>query len=72
MTDKPQTAPSFADTDSEFLERMGARSPGDIAREIVVMVRDKTEDDHDAVKYGRRMIEALINIKLREAENAKA
>ena len=36
------------------------------------MVRDKTEDDHDAVKYGRRMIEALINIKLREAENAKA
>ena len=27
MTDKPQTAPSFADTDSEFLERMGAEAP---------------------------------------------
>jgi predicted neutral ceramidase superfamily lipid hydrolase len=39
---------------------------GEIADKIVRMVVSEEEDDYYAVKYGRRMIEALIEVKLKE------
>ncbi len=50
-----------------YLERMGVEpEPGQIAHKIVRMIADREETDYYATKYGRRMIEALIKIKLKE------
>ena len=61
-----QTTLRSIDDDKEYLKRMGVENEGDIAREIVVMIAEKKEDDFYAVKYGRRMIEALVNIRCYE------
>lgn len=65
MTANPQTTPP--DDNLEYLKRMGCEpDAGDIANKIIRMIADGEETDYYATKYGRRMIDALVEIKCRE------
>lgn len=52
--------------DKDYLDRMGVKDEGDIAAAIVRMVSTKSEDEYYATKYGRRMIEAIVNVRCHE------
>jgi hypothetical protein len=62
--DKSQT--TSLEADREYLRGMEVSDEGDVAAEIVRMISTNSEDDYYAVKYGRRMIEALVRVRIAE------
>jgi hypothetical protein len=62
----PQTTRDPLWSDEDYLKRMEVETASDIVMKIVNYIKNDEEDDYYAVKYGRRMIEAFVEVECKK------